>query len=258
MEAIIRLDEELTDQEAKELQDIIKSIQGPMNEPEFLKALPAPVSKRLQSNFSAAQGVLKDRGLNAEPKKDEPKKDEPKKDVKAEPLTPGVDAPRDAAAVAADPDGDGNADDPEAQVFASGAATPTAARQLKIAILGAGTDENTIFKVLSQVKTPADWAKLQKEYKDDTGNDLVADLQSDLDSTDMERYVWDPLRKANVNKVTPTNAAPTSQGPADDVAAGVKSGGVDGGKVPPRPTGVAAYAWIQKYGKTHNDDGTPK
>lgn len=147
-----------------------------------------------------------------------------------QPPIPGVAEPRSAAGVAADPDNTGNASDPEAQVFVQN--TPTAARQLHSAAGWFNDDEDAVFRTIQgAVRNPADWERLQADFNRAYGEDLVPYLQGFMNSTEMTRYVWDPL--ANVGVPRPTN-------------------------VPRRPSGHAGRNWDTRYGATHNPDGTLK
>lgn len=128
----------------------------------------------------------------------------------ARPSTPGAPEVRSAASVVADPNNTSTAADPEAATFVQD--NPTAIRQLRTAIRGAGTDEDTIFRVMNTIRSQQQWDQLQREYYKQYQADLVDDLVGDLggifrniNSTDMVRYVWDPLRRAGVEQTDRLN-----------------------------------------------------
>ena len=135
------------------------------------------------------------------------------------PPVPGVPDPRSAASVVADPDNTGNAENPDAQVFVQN--TQSAAIQIRTAIRGLGTDEDTIFRVLSSIRGQQQWDQLQRDYQRLYRGDLVDDLIGDLGgitnnitSTDMVRYVWDALARAGVgrgNRLQANSGAPNSE-----------------------------------------------
>ena len=58
---------------------------------------------------------------------------------------------------------------------------------LKLAMDGAGTDENAIFSVLGSLKTDEEREKLVQEYRDRHGRDLLSDLKSDLSSSEFRK-----------------------------------------------------------------------
>jgi peptidoglycan hydrolase-like protein with peptidoglycan-binding domain len=151
--------------------------------------------------------------------------------------------------------------DPEQATFVQD--NPAAIRQLRVAIRGPGTDENAIFRVLSTIRSQQQWDQLQREYQRQYSRDLVADLIGDLggfnnniNSIDMDRYVWDPLGRAGIdrgNRINQTAAPTTAQSNTD--ATNTQT---------PRPVGNnrnirrAQQSWDRRYASTHNPDGTPK
>jgi annexin A7/11 len=58
---------------------------------------------------------------------------------------------------------------------------------LHLAMQGAGTDEDAIFKVLNSLKSDEDREKLVQDYRDRHGKDLLSDLKSDLSSSEYRR-----------------------------------------------------------------------
>lgn len=134
------------------------------------------------------------------------------------PPVPGAPEPRSSASVVADPTNTGAVQDPEAATYVQD--TPIAARQLKTAMRGFGTNEDTIFRVMSSIRSQQHWDQLQRDYQRINRLDLVTDLEDDLNPTDMDRYVWDPLRRAGVQKgsrINPPAAAPAAAPANNDV-----------------------------------------
>ncbi|MCA9778699.1 MAG: hypothetical protein KC800_18350, partial [Candidatus Eremiobacteraeota bacterium] len=58
---------------------------------------------------------------------------------------------------------------------------------LKLAMDGAGTDENTIFSVLGSLKSDEEREKLVEDYRERHGRDLLSDLKSDLSSSEFRK-----------------------------------------------------------------------
>lgn len=147
-------------------------------------------------------------------------------DAPAQPPIPGAPEVRSAASTVADPQNTGVTDDPEAQTFVQD--NPTAIRQIRTAIRGPATDEPTIFRVMSTIRNQQQWDQLQQEYQRQYRKDLVDDLigdlggfSNDINSTDMVRYVWDPLGRANIDqgsRINQTNPAAPAAAPAADDA----------------------------------------
>ena len=158
---------------------------------------------------------------------------------------------RGAAAQAADPDGDGNADDPEAQVFAGDPESgetdqapqstfdaEAAKKQLKDAPGMINDDEDAVNDVFeNQIKSKEDVIALVRIYPE-----VWEDLYGFLNDREMTRYVRRHISKYGI-EVPPkgtvpdpdfgsdspdaqTTAPELSQGPEDDVEAGVQGGGV--------------------------------
>lgn len=114
------------------------------------------------------------------------------------PSVPGAREPRSAASVAADPDNTGNAQDPEAQTFVQD--TPTAAKQISRAWGVLNDDEEEVFRVLSgTVRDSNTWTRLQRDYQSETGTPLLLDFYRRLNTSERDRYVWDPLRTAGID-----------------------------------------------------------
>ena len=116
---------------------------------------------------------------------------------------------------------------------------------------------------MSTIRSQQQWDQLQREYQRQYSRDLVADLIGDLggfnnniNSIDMDRYVWDPLGRAGIdrgNRINQTAAPTTAQSNTD--ATNTQT---------PRPVGNnrnirrAQQSWDRRYASTHNPDGTPK
>jgi hypothetical protein len=65
----------------------------------------------------------------------------------------------------------------------------TYARQLGMAILGVGTDEDAIFKVFNEIPSKAMYKKVQAAYTSLYGNELTTDLEDDLASSDYNELI---------------------------------------------------------------------
>jgi hypothetical protein len=205
LEAFRRLDEALDDKEKKELADLVAQYDDIMNDGEFSQAIPKPSYDRYAKIYNSAKEIAAEVEPEAEPEA-KPGEEEPEMDQ--------VKKPRTDAEVSADPDRDGNADDPEAQTFIDDNLPPSGL--LRRALFGPGTNEPTIFRVMSAVKNKAAWVQLQKEYKEQYGNDLIADLKDDMGESEMVRYVWDPLED---NAGLSRQEAETGSAPAEEPAA---------------------------------------
>lgn len=208
------LERELTQQERTELEQLINKYRDFRQEfPRFQEELFGNADRAINGAAPNAQTTAPAQpaapGTDANNTPTTPGTDAaPARTSPAQPPVPGAPEVRSSASVSADPDNTGNAQDPEAQTFVQD--TPVAARQLKTAMRGFGTDEDTIFRVMSSIRNQQQWDQLQRDYQRINRADLVTDLEDDLNSTDMVRYVWDPLRRAGVqqgSRINQTNPA---------------------------------------------------
>ena len=233
LETLRRLDEALSDQEKKELDDLIAQYDSIMNDAEFATAIPKPSYDRYKKIIDAAKAL-----------------DGGELTGKLDGKDGEIDKPDDTGKATLDPD----------------RALELVKRMRRVMgnhTTGWMTDEEAVQEILKQLKNKADWELLSKTYYDlqvgrtkhryRTG-DLKKDLQGVMSDNYYARYVASELTRIGVN---PGEGKGTDKDSAD--------GGQDGGQtVEPRPTesGVqgdyARAAWDEKYGETHNPDGTPK
>ena len=158
---------------------------------------------------------------------------------------PGAPEPRSDGSVAADPDNTGNAEDPEAQPFTQD--TPSAARQLFMATRRFFVNQNAIFRVMSSLQSPEEWAQLQQDFLDQYDRNLLDRLESRLNSRDMIRYVWDPLGRIGVSREdTETQPQPDDRDDTeaqpqtddgDDTGTSPDQGGTDDAETQTEPEG---------------------
>lgn len=189
------LERELTQQERTELEQLINKYRVFRQEfPRFQEELFGRANQSLSPTAPDAQTDAP--AQSASPRTDTA----PSTATPAQQPVSGDSEVRSSASVNADPDNTGNAQDPEAQTFVQN--TPLAARQLKTAMRGFGTDENTIFRIMSSIRNQQQWDQLQRDYQRIHRLDLVTDLEDDLNPTDMVRYVWDPLRRVGIQQGT--------------------------------------------------------
>lgn len=179
------LNEALTDTERTELSALLDKLDELSNDAEWASVLPQPTQQRLSRIVRDGRAVIP---ASAPEPADDAENDAADSTSTREPRTD--------AEIAADPDRDGNADDPEAQTFI--ADTPSQARQLALAMNGPGTDEEKIFDVLQSLRNPQAWQNLKRAYQEDQNEDLMTRFRSELNDADFIRYVRDPLEDIGV------------------------------------------------------------
>ena len=176
-----------------------------------------------------------------------------------------------AAATPDDRDADGEGDTATATITAERAtqiATDFAARgglgssdngTLGHVGLGHSTDEQGINDRLKELQNAADWQLVVDAYKEvgssgrplRTG-DLIKDMMGSFNAQDYRQYVAVELERIGIESGTGTGGddeAPDNADSSDEASQG---------SVSPRPGGIAAANWDQRYGYTHNKDGSPK
>tara|TARA_B110000483_G_scaffold18219_1_gene20114 strand:- start:856 stop:2802 length:1947 start_codon:yes stop_codon:yes gene_type:complete len=125
--------------------------------------------------------------------------------------------------------------------------------------LGHSTDEQGINDRLKELQNAADWQLVVDAYKEvgssgrplRTG-DLIKDMMGSFNAQDYRQYVAVALADIGVAPGTGTGGddeAPDNADSSDEASQG---------SVPPRPGGNASMNWDQRYGYTHNRDGSPK
>ena len=151
--------------------------------------------------------------------------------------TADTQATRGAAVAATNPDATdprGDQTNPPAAAPAAAPAAPTvdapsAAQSLSAAMRGFGTDEDGISSALQNVRSQADWEAVKQAYD----GDLLADLRSELNRRDYQRYVTSVLQAAGIQE-----------------------------SVPPRPKGAFQFReraeWDELFATRYNKDGSPK
>ena len=207
------LTEALSDQEKEELQTLLTQLDTLANDADWSSALPQPTQQRLAK-------IVQD-GKAAVPAAPE---GEPAADAEEPEDT------RSDAAQAADPDGDGNADDPEAQVFAgepaqvqSGAQfnVQTAANNIKDAISGIGTDEDAVYAAIDSAGSSQNWNAVVRAYPD-----VYKDIYGDFGGSDLEQ-VRSKLQAIGVTMPSEEEAEAQADAAADAAGAAAR------GETPP-------------------------
>jgi peptidoglycan hydrolase-like protein with peptidoglycan-binding domain len=122
--------------------------------------------------------------------------------------------------------------------------------------LGHSTDEQGINDRLKELQNAADWQLVVDAYTEvgssgrplRTG-DLIKDMMGSLDAQDYQQYIAGELRRIGIEPGAGT-------GSNDDEAP--SDGGDGSDTVNARPGGIAGANWDQRYGYTHNRDGSRK
>lgn len=231
------LNEALSDQEKEELQALLTQLDALANDAEWSTILPQPTQQRLAKIVRDGKAAVP--ASAEEPAASGDSADDVEADDAEDPEEP--EDTRSAAAQQADPDGDGNADDPEAQVFAGeprqaqGAGggqafdARTIANNIRNAIRGPGTDEEAVYAAIDAVGNAENWNSIITTYPQ-----VYVDIYGDFGGSDLEQ-VRSKLR--NIGVTMPPNPE-DAQAQAD--AAADAAGAAARGEQPQAGTEPAA------------------
>ena len=184
------LKEALSDQEKEELQALLTQLDTLANDADWSSILPRPTQQRLAKIVRDGKAAIPAAGG------EEPAAGDPAADAETDDAAGGEEPEdtRSAAAQQADPDGDGNADDPEAQVFAGeprqaqgadgGQAfnAQTIATRIRNAIRGPGTDEDAVYAAIDAVGNAENWNSVITTYPQ-----VYVDIYGDFGGSDLEQ-----------------------------------------------------------------------
>jgi peptidoglycan hydrolase-like protein with peptidoglycan-binding domain len=107
-------------------------------------------------------------------------------------------------------------------------------------LFGLGTDEQAVLALLGKLKDGNSLKKVETVYKSKFQADLMTHIEEEFSGDDLKQVmdIINKLRGGSEPTAGPDDGTRGSQGPADDVAAGVQGGGVSGGS--PAQSGPAS------------------
>lgn len=98
-------------------------------------------------------------------------------------------------------------------------------------LFGMGTDEEAVLALLGKLKDGKSLEKVETIYKDKYNAELMTHIEEEFSGAELQQVmgIINKLRSDSEPTPGPDDGTRGSQGPADDVAAGVQGGGVSGG-----------------------------